>query len=127
MFQVGSKVSLLLLLASILETDSPRSPDSVICAMCKHIFHLSCLDPPLAQKPRVGYSWACAPCSKAHDEEVETYMETGIAPPKKVVEVKGKGKGKGKAVAKVSKATKKDKGKGKEGESRSVQCLSTLC
>lgn len=94
--------------------------------MCKHIFHLSCLDPPLAQKPRVGYSWACAPCSKAHDEEVESYMETGIAPPKKLVDVKGKGKGKAKAVSKVvtKAAAKKDKGKGKEGKHPSDSSLS---
>lgn len=46
--------------------------------MCKHVYHLACLDPPLSIKPRMGYSWACAPCSKKHHEEVEKYQETGI-------------------------------------------------
>lgn len=47
------------------------------------MFHLTCLDPPLFQKPRTGYSFSCAPCAKAHDEEVEEYMRTGIPPVKK--------------------------------------------
>ncbi|KAL8280660.1 hypothetical protein RQP46_006983 [Phenoliferia psychrophenolica] len=82
--------------------------ESVTCDRCKSVWHLSCLDPPLAQKPKVGYSWSCAPCSKAHDEEVEAYMETGIAPVKKADLTAGKAKGKGKEKEKL------DKGKGKE-------------
>ena len=69
------------------------------------------MDPPLAQKPKIGYSWSCAPCSKAHDEEVENYMETGVAPVKKVDPKLAKGKAKGKEKEKI------DKGKGKEGAS----------
>lgn len=77
------------------------------------MFHLGCVDPPLAQKPKSGYAWSCAPCSKAHDEEVEVYAETGRAPlkkfakPKEVVvpaveAVEEKGKGKGVAKGKSS-------------------------
>ncbi|GAA5923198.1 hypothetical protein JCM1841_005926 [Sporobolomyces salmonicolor] len=57
------------------------SPESVTCARCTRVFHLTCLDPPLLAKPKAGYGWSCAPCSKAHDEEVEGYMETGVGPP----------------------------------------------
>ncbi|ORY92456.1 hypothetical protein BCR35DRAFT_297872 [Leucosporidium creatinivorum] len=85
------------------------NPESVTCARCTNVFHLGCVDPPLSHKPKAGYAWSCAPCSKAHEEEVEVYMETGRAPLKKlapgkdvVVPVaieaaKEKGKGKGKA------------------------------
>ncbi|KAM0752172.1 hypothetical protein T439DRAFT_324248 [Meredithblackwellia eburnea MCA 4105] len=58
-------------------------PESVECARCRKVFHLACLDPPLLQKPKTGYSWSCAPCGKAHDEEVEEYERTGIAPTRK--------------------------------------------
>ncbi|SGZ28370.1 BQ5605_C027g10323 [Microbotryum silenes-dioicae] len=56
------------------------SSDSVICARCAKVFHLGCVDPPLAQKPKAGWAWACAPCARAHQVEVDAYMETGIAP-----------------------------------------------
>lgn len=59
------------------------TPESITCAHCQKVFHLTCLDPPLFQKPRTGYSFSCAPCAKAHDEEVEEYMRTGIPPVKK--------------------------------------------
>ncbi|GJN89120.1 hypothetical protein Rhopal_002094-T1 [Rhodotorula paludigena] len=57
------------------------NPESVACARCARVFHLSCVDPPLAAKPKAGYGWSCAPCSKAHDEEVEGYLEAGMGPP----------------------------------------------
>lgn len=86
--------------------------------MCKCVFHLYCLDPPLAQRPKTGYSWSCAPCSKAHEDEVEAYMETGISPVKKIsdtVAVPGNSRAKGKGRASESKGSG-DKGKAKEGE-----------
>ncbi|GAA5970836.1 hypothetical protein JCM11641_004472 [Rhodosporidiobolus odoratus] len=57
------------------------NPESVTCARCARVFHLNCLDPPLAAKPKAGYAWSCAPCTLAHDEEVEGYAETGFGPP----------------------------------------------
>ncbi|GAA6007877.1 hypothetical protein JCM10207_004909 [Rhodosporidiobolus poonsookiae] len=57
------------------------NPDSVTCARCQLVFHLNCLDPPLSAKPKAGYGWSCAPCSLAHDEEVENYLEAGLGPP----------------------------------------------
>jgi len=60
---------------------SPCRPESVACARCARVFHLTCVDPPLAAKPKAGYGWSCAPCSKAHDEEVEGYAEQGYGPP----------------------------------------------
>ncbi|KAI5475580.1 PHD finger and BAH domain protein (Snt2) [Pseudohyphozyma bogoriensis] len=65
------------------------NPESITCAHCRHIFHLRCLDPPLSQKPKSGYSWVCAPCSKAHEEEVEEFMEKGV---RKGKDAEGKGK-----------------------------------
>lgn len=78
--------------------------DSVSCAMCKKISHLGCLDPPLHVKPKNGYSWVCATCSKQHTDQVEEYMATGIKTkvaskptlqPKQKAGVKLMGKGKG--------------------------------
>ncbi|KAM0787505.1 hypothetical protein ACM66B_003577 [Microbotryomycetes sp. NB124-2] len=52
--------------------------DSVKCARCARVFHLGCVDPPMAQKPKNGYAWTCAPCSKAHADEVDAYAEAGV-------------------------------------------------
>lgn len=83
--QVGRKVRLRASTLSPLSiTDHGarlHSPESVACARCARVFHLSCVDPPLAAKPKAGYGWSCAPCSKAHDEEVEGYLEAGMGPP----------------------------------------------
>ncbi|GAA6027490.1 hypothetical protein JCM8097_007887 [Rhodosporidiobolus ruineniae] len=57
------------------------NPESVTCARCASVFHLNCLDPPLPAKPKAGYGWSCAPCSKAYDEQVESYAEAGLGPP----------------------------------------------
>ncbi|GAA5910796.1 uncharacterized protein JCM6883_000321 [Sporobolomyces salmoneus] len=65
------------------------SPESVTCLRCQKVFHLTCLDPPLPAKPKAGYAWSCAPCTKAHEEELEDSLngkgkaagKAGIAPP----------------------------------------------
>ncbi|TRM57900.1 hypothetical protein BD626DRAFT_438803 [Schizophyllum amplum] len=49
------------------------NPESVQCARCKKYFHMSCVQPPLAAKPARGYGWTCAPCSRAHEEEVDSH------------------------------------------------------
>ncbi|KWU46247.1 hypothetical protein RHOSPDRAFT_28511 [Rhodotorula sp. JG-1b] len=54
--------------------------DSVACARCSKVFHLGCVDPPLAAKPKAGYGWSCAPCNKAYEEEVEEFAESGFRP-----------------------------------------------
>lgn len=79
------------------------------------MFHLSCLDPPLTQKPKTGYSWSCAPCSKAHEDEVEEYTESGTAITKKIAgDALKKSRGKG-SDGKGAGNGALDKGKGKEG------------
>ncbi|KAK2464013.1 hypothetical protein APHAL10511_003957 [Amanita phalloides] len=49
------------------------SPDSVQCDRCKRFFHMKCVQPPLAAKPSRGYGWTCAPCSRKHEEEVDSH------------------------------------------------------
>jgi LSD1 subclass zinc finger protein len=77
------------------------SADSVKCALCQKTFHLLCLDPPLNRKPALGYSWACAGCSKRHEEESDngtpppTSREASVPrrlAPKSIVGQKNKGK-----------------------------------
>lgn len=48
-------------------------PDTVGCDRCKKFFHMSCVQPPLSAKPSRGYGWTCAPCSKRHEEEVDSH------------------------------------------------------
>ncbi|GAA5966106.1 hypothetical protein JCM3765_002607 [Sporobolomyces pararoseus] len=65
------------------------SPESVTCLRCQKVYHLTCLDPPLPAKPKAGYAWSCAPCTKAHEEELEDSLngkgkaagKAGVAPP----------------------------------------------
>ncbi|GAA6010718.1 hypothetical protein JCM11491_002912 [Sporobolomyces phaffii] len=65
------------------------SPESVTCLRCQKVFHLTCLDPPLPAKPKAGYAWSCAPCTKAHEDELEDALagkgnaagKAGVAPP----------------------------------------------
>ncbi|KAI0738659.1 hypothetical protein C8Q80DRAFT_255981 [Daedaleopsis nitida] len=45
--------------------------DSLQCDRCKKFFHMECVTPPMLSKPSRGYGWTCAPCSRAHEEEVE--------------------------------------------------------
>ncbi|KAF9530368.1 hypothetical protein CPB83DRAFT_763157 [Crepidotus variabilis] len=47
--------------------------DSVLCDRCKKWFHMRCVQPPLAAKPSRGYGWTCAPCSRKHEEEVDSH------------------------------------------------------
>ncbi|KAF8972764.1 hypothetical protein BDZ97DRAFT_1649930 [Flammula alnicola] len=49
------------------------SPDSVLCDRCKKYFHMRCVQPPLMAKPSRGYGWTCAPCSRKHEEEVDSH------------------------------------------------------
>ncbi|PWN43695.1 hypothetical protein IE81DRAFT_322100 [Ceraceosorus guamensis] len=55
------------------------SPESVRCDTCKKFFHMRCLTPPLASKPAKGYSWTCAPCSKRHEQDVESTISGGLS------------------------------------------------
>ncbi len=34
---------------------------------------MECVTPPMLSKPSRGYGWTCAPCSRAHEEEVEKH------------------------------------------------------
>ncbi|KAI0794573.1 hypothetical protein C8Q74DRAFT_1366004 [Fomes fomentarius] len=45
--------------------------ESLQCDRCKKFFHMECVTPPMLSKPSRGYGWTCAPCSRAHEEEVE--------------------------------------------------------
>ncbi|GLB41633.1 putative PHD-zinc-finger like domain containing protein [Lyophyllum shimeji] len=49
------------------------TPDTVQCDRCKRYFHMRCVQPPLMAKPSRGYGWTCAPCSKQHEEEVDSH------------------------------------------------------
>ena len=49
------------------------SPDTVQCDRCKRYFHMRCVQPPLLAKPTRGYGWTCAPCSRRHEEEVDSH------------------------------------------------------
>lgn len=48
-------------------------PEDVQCDRCKNYFHMGCVTPPLSAKPSRGYGWTCAPCSKQHEEEVDSH------------------------------------------------------
>ncbi|KAJ7696471.1 hypothetical protein B0H17DRAFT_929204 [Mycena rosella] len=71
------------------------SPDSVQCDRCKRFFHMRCVQPPLAAKPSRGYGWTCAPCSKRHEEEVDSRDVRPSAPiiPKKTNAPAARGRG----------------------------------
>lgn len=75
------------------------SADSVTCARCSKVFHLGCVDPPLAAKPKAGYGWSCAPCNKAYEEEIEEAAESGFrpGPPARKAGIAGGGSGNGTA------------------------------
>jgi len=49
------------------------STDSVQCDRCKRYFHMRCVQPPLIAKPSRGYGWTCAPCSRRHEQEVDSH------------------------------------------------------
>lgn len=43
------------------------------CDRCQNFFHMGCVQPPLSTKPSRGYGWTCAPCSRRHEEEVDSH------------------------------------------------------
>jgi len=47
--------------------------DTVKCDRCQSFFHMGCVQPPLSAKPSRGYGWTCAPCSRRHEEEVDSH------------------------------------------------------
>ncbi|EJC99959.1 uncharacterized protein FOMMEDRAFT_159536 [Fomitiporia mediterranea MF3/22] len=51
--------------------------DAVQCAACKCHFHMSCVNPPLVAKPSRGYGWTCAPCSRRHEDQVDSREAPG--------------------------------------------------
>lgn len=56
----------------ITSIDFGCSLDAVQCARCKCHFHMSCVNPPLLAKPSRGYGWTCAPCSRRHEDQVDS-------------------------------------------------------
>ncbi|KAG6908898.1 hypothetical protein DXG01_002876 [Tephrocybe rancida] len=71
--------------------------DTVQCDRCKRHFHMRCVQPPLAAKPSRGYGWTCAPCSRRHEEEVDSHdvrHATPVTMPKKTnaPAVRGRGR-----------------------------------
>ena len=34
---------------------------------------MRCVQPPLMAKPSRGYGWTCAPCSRKHEQEVDSH------------------------------------------------------
>ena len=65
-------------------TDAPCRQETVQCDRCKKFFHMSCNNPPILAKPSRGYGWTCAPCSREHEEEVDSHKlarhSTPVAP-----------------------------------------------
>jgi hypothetical protein len=62
-----------------------HSSESVQCDKCKNFYHMGCVQPPLSAKPSRGYGWACGPCSRQHDDDVDKHQlltRVGIPPPK---------------------------------------------
>ncbi|KAF8159372.1 hypothetical protein B0H34DRAFT_654907 [Crassisporium funariophilum] len=56
------------------------SLDTVQCDRCKKFFHMRCVQPPLVAKPSRGYGWTCAPCSRRHEEEVDSHEIRHLTP-----------------------------------------------
>ena len=58
--------------------------ETVQCDRCKKFFHMGCNNPPIMAKPSRGYGWTCAPCSREHEEEVDSHKlarhSTPVAP-----------------------------------------------
>ncbi|KAK7056506.1 putative PHD type zinc finger protein with BAH domain-containing protein [Paramarasmius palmivorus] len=52
------------------------TPESVQCDRCKRYFHMKCVQPPLLAKPSRGYGWTCAPCSRRHEEMLDSRRPT---------------------------------------------------
>lgn len=62
-------------------TKQAFSLESVQCDRCKKYFHMHCVQPPLQAKPSRGYGWTCAPCSRRHEEEVDSRAAVRHATP----------------------------------------------
>ena len=41
---------------------------------------MACVQPPLLAKPSRGYGWTCAPCSRRHEEEVDSHEVRHVTP-----------------------------------------------
>ncbi|PCH36401.1 hypothetical protein WOLCODRAFT_81894 [Wolfiporia cocos MD-104 SS10] len=54
--------------------------ETVQCDRCKKFFHMGCVNPPLLAKPSRGYGWTCAPCSRKHEEEVDSHEVRQLTP-----------------------------------------------
>ncbi|KAI0364362.1 hypothetical protein BV20DRAFT_1125672 [Pilatotrama ljubarskyi] len=54
--------------------------ETLQCDRCKKFFHMECVNPPMLSKPSRGYGWTCAPCSRAHEEEVEGHEVRHLTP-----------------------------------------------
>ncbi|CDK26454.1 unnamed protein product [Kuraishia capsulata CBS 1993] len=51
------------------------SADSIDCHKCGKYYHMLCLDPPIFSKPKRGFGWYCAKCSR--DLEIELHEKRG--------------------------------------------------
>ncbi|RDB15348.1 Lid2 complex component snt2 [Hypsizygus marmoreus] len=90
------------------------SPDTVQCDRCKKFFHMRCVQPPLIAKPSRGYGWTCAPCSRKHEEEVDSHDVRHVTPitaPKKSNAPPARGRGR----------PRKDKGQAEREENMVVK------
>ncbi|KAF8645071.1 hypothetical protein AX16_008129 [Volvariella volvacea WC 439] len=56
------------------------SHDTLQCHHCKDFYHMTCISPPVSAKPTRGYAWSCAPCSRRHEEEVDSHEIRHNAP-----------------------------------------------
>ncbi|KZP17574.1 hypothetical protein FIBSPDRAFT_957028 [Athelia psychrophila] len=56
------------------------TPETVKCDRCKNHFHMACVQPPLLAKPARGYGWTCAPCSRRHEQEVDSHEVRPVTP-----------------------------------------------
>ncbi|KAH7867753.1 PHD-zinc-finger like domain-containing protein [Lentinula edodes] len=59
-----------------------KNLESVQCDRCKKYFHMHCVQPPLQAKPSRGYGWTCAPCSRRHEEEVDSRAASNAPAPR---------------------------------------------
>ncbi|VEU22315.1 DEKNAAC103392 [Brettanomyces naardenensis] len=47
------------------------SSDSIQCFQCGKTYHLMCLDPPILTKPKRGFAWYCAACTREMEDELD--------------------------------------------------------
>lgn len=41
---------------------------------------MGCVNPPLIAKPSRGYGWTCAPCSRKHEDQVDSGQARSATP-----------------------------------------------